>query len=214
MSQRTRAKIASGSVDRQRQIATGHAAGCGFGSLNALLAALPGQSRPASRTRRERRARTSCHPAAGRQRCDETRTDRPGLVWATTMATGIAFDSSAGFTLPNGAIRSPDASWMPIDRWNALTTQERARDWLRTICPDFVVELRSRVGYARKSSARRCRSISARGPAGLADRSRATAPSRSIGPAGRSRVFEKPATLSGEDVLPGFVLDLKGILFD
>jgi Uma2 family endonuclease len=47
------------------------------------------------------------------------------FVWAEANGTGEAFDSSAGFTLPNGATRSPDAAWIQADRWNALTPISR-----------------------------------------------------------------------------------------
>lgn len=46
-------------------------------------------------------------------------------AWAKKDGTGVSFDSSAGFTLPNGAVRSPDASWVRRERWNALTTPQR-----------------------------------------------------------------------------------------
>lgn len=62
-------------------------------------------------------------------------------VWAEKDGTGLGFDSSAGFTLPNGATRSPDASWMKIEKWNRLTEEEKAS--FAPICPDFVIELRS-----------------------------------------------------------------------
>lgn len=61
--------------------------------------------------------------------------------WADRDGTGETFDSSTGFTLPNGATRSPDASWIRGDRWNALTEAEKAS--FAPICPDFVIELRS-----------------------------------------------------------------------
>jgi Uma2 family endonuclease len=63
------------------------------------------------------------------------------FVWAEADATGEAFDSSSGFTLPNGATRSPDASWILSDRWNALAPEQQAS--FAPIAPDFVVELRS-----------------------------------------------------------------------
>ena len=56
---------------------------------------------------------------------------------------GAAFDSSTGFKLPNGANRSPDASWVRRDRWEALTPEQR--EGFMPLCPDFVVELRSRT---------------------------------------------------------------------
>jgi Uma2 family endonuclease len=62
-------------------------------------------------------------------------------AWTKKNGTGISFDSSTGFTLPNGAIRSPDASWVWRERWNALTKDQRER--FAPLCPDFVIELRS-----------------------------------------------------------------------
>ncbi|MBW4514099.1 MAG: Uma2 family endonuclease [Timaviella obliquedivisa GSE-PSE-MK23-08B] len=61
--------------------------------------------------------------------------------WADEDGTGEPFDSSTGFTLPNGAIRSPDAAWILSDRWNALASEEKTS--FAPIAPDFVVELRS-----------------------------------------------------------------------
>jgi Uma2 family endonuclease len=63
------------------------------------------------------------------------------FVWSESDATGEAFDSSSGFTLPNGATRSPDAAWILSDRWNALQPEQQAS--FAPIAPDFVVELRS-----------------------------------------------------------------------
>jgi Uma2 family endonuclease len=62
-------------------------------------------------------------------------------IWAEQDGTGECFDSSAGFTLPSGAMRSPDVSWIRLDRWNALTDTQKAS--FAPICPDFIIELRS-----------------------------------------------------------------------
>jgi Uma2 family endonuclease len=61
--------------------------------------------------------------------------------WAELDRSGLGFDSSSGFTLPNGATRSPDAAWIKLERWNALTDKQQAS--FAPICPDFVIELRS-----------------------------------------------------------------------
>ncbi len=61
--------------------------------------------------------------------------------WTEQDGTGIGFDSSAGFTLPNGATRSPDVAWIKLERWNALTAAQQAS--FAPICPDFAIELRS-----------------------------------------------------------------------
>jgi len=63
--------------------------------------------------------------------------------WADEDGTGYAFDSSTGFSLPDGSMRSPDAAWVPCERWNALT--EEQQDSFSPICPAFVIELRSRT---------------------------------------------------------------------
>lgn len=53
----------------------------------------------------------------------------------------MSFDSSAGFTLPDGAIRSPDASWVRRERWESLTKEDQ--EGFAPLCPDLVIELRS-----------------------------------------------------------------------
>lgn len=58
--------------------------------------------------------------------------------WSDEDGTGETFDSSAGFTLPNGATRSPDASWISLDRWDTLTDEQKSS--FAPICPDFVIE--------------------------------------------------------------------------
>ena len=59
--------------------------------------------------------------------------------WNRQNNLGKAFDSSTGFKLPNGATRSPDVSWIKIERWNALTQEQRKK--FLPLCPDFVIEL-------------------------------------------------------------------------
>lgn len=69
--------------------------------------------------------------------------DIEGQLWLWNRQTklGKVFNSSGGFHLPNGAARSPDAAWVKLERWEALTLQER--EGFAPLCPDFVVELRS-----------------------------------------------------------------------
>ena len=61
--------------------------------------------------------------------------------WTEQDQSGVAFDSSTGYTLPNGAIRSPDVSWVKRTRLSALTREQKQR--FLPVCPDFVIELRS-----------------------------------------------------------------------
>jgi Uma2 family endonuclease len=132
------------------------------------------------------------------------------VLWAMDDGTGVAFDSSTGFTLPNGAIRSPDASWILIERWNALTTDQREIGFA-PISPDFVVELRSRSDTKEKLRQKMGEYIDQGVRLGwMIDPLDGTVeiyrPGRPV------EILERPATLSGEDVLPGFVLKLTGIL--
>jgi len=62
-------------------------------------------------------------------------------LWAESDGTGVAFDSNGGFTLPNNAMRSPDAAWVDRRRLAPLTAEEKGK--FLPLCPDFVVELRS-----------------------------------------------------------------------
>lgn len=63
------------------------------------------------------------------------------IIWNRKRQGGICFDSSTGFKLPNGAVRSPDAAWIKIERWNALS--EKEKDQFPPLCPDFVIEIKS-----------------------------------------------------------------------
>jgi Uma2 family endonuclease len=129
--------------------------------------------------------------------------------WVDAAGLGIAFDSSAGFRLPNGAVLSPDASWITLDRWNALTPDEQDR--FVPLCPDFVVEIRSPSDPLSELRAKMREYLDQGARLGwLID------PLRNIVEIYRPRrpveTLEAPATLSGEDVLPGFTLDLADIL--
>ena len=61
--------------------------------------------------------------------------------WASEDKSGVFFDSSAGFTLPNKAVRAPDASWVRREKWTALSPRQRQR--FAPLCPDFVIEVAS-----------------------------------------------------------------------
>ena len=69
--------------------------------------------------------------------------NRQLATWAMVDGRGYVFDSSTGFTLPNGARLSPDAAWIKRERWEALSEDEQ--EGFAPLCPDFVIELRSRT---------------------------------------------------------------------
>ncbi len=121
---------------------------------------------------------------------------------------GTAFDSSTGFILPNGAIRSPDASWVRRERWQALTTKQRKG--FIPLCPDFVVELRSESDRRSELQAKMREYMDNGTRLGwLIDPQNHQVEIYRFGK--EVEVLVNPSQLSGEDVLPGLVLDLKRV---
>ena len=130
-------------------------------------------------------------------------------VWFEANETlGEAFDSSTGFKLPNGANRSPDASWVRRDRWDALTHKQQ--EGFIPLCPDFVVELRSKTD-SLKMLQTKMREYMANGTqlGWLIDPKNKRVEIYRIGK--ELEVLDQPSTLSGEDALPGFTLQLNRI---
>jgi Uma2 family endonuclease len=129
-------------------------------------------------------------------------------TWANQDGTGLGFDSSSGFTLPNGAVRSPDASWIRRERWNALTDAERAS--FAPICPDFVIELRSASDSLTRLQTKMQEYIDNGAMLGwLLDR-----PQRIVHiyrPDHAPEILETPDQVCGEPELPGFSLNLTNI---
>ena len=128
--------------------------------------------------------------------------------WVQKDGTGVGFGSSGGFTLPNGAVRSPDAAWIEKFRWEAIATEQRKK--FAPICPDFVIELRSQSDGLKVLQDKMQEYIDNRAMLGwLIDRQQ-----RKVyvyRPANPVEEMDNPATLSGDPVLPGFVLDLSQI---
>ena len=130
-------------------------------------------------------------------------------IWAKKDQTGIAFESDGMFTLPNGAKRAPDAFWILKDRYFALSQKEREESFA-LICPDFVVELRSKSDNLRKLQNKMREYIENGARLGwlidLAEkRVFVYRANKTI------EVLENPKTVSGEDVLQNFELDLSEI---
>lgn len=147
-------------------------------------------------------------PAGGETSNRNGRLNQQLFNWTDTDGTGIAFDSSGGFKLPNGADRSPDASWVKLERWNALTPEQQTK--FAPLCPDFVVELLSPSDSLKETQEKmkEYRDNGTRLGWLLNRKSRKVEIYRQ----GQDvEVLESPATLSGEDILPGFVLNLEPI---
>jgi Uma2 family endonuclease len=128
-------------------------------------------------------------------------------VWATKDGSGVAFDSSAGFILPNGAMRSPDAAWVKLSRLKKLNRREKEQ--FIPLCPDFVVEVASpsdKVSSLRKKMKEYMECGLRLGWLILPALSQVEVYS-SAG----VETLDSPATISGEPVLPGFKLELASI---
>lgn len=129
-------------------------------------------------------------------------------AWARRDGTGHAFDSSAGFTLPNGAMRSPDAAWVERSRLHALTSRQQER--FLPLSPDFVVELRS-PSDALPALVAKMREYVANGVrlAWLIDPLERRL--HVYRPGAEVVVFPEPAEVTAGPELPGFVLDLGAV---
>ncbi|WP_373524727.1 Uma2 family endonuclease [Nostoc sp.] len=133
--------------------------------------------------------------------------DIEGQLWFWNRQTklGKTFNSSTGFHLPNGADRSPDAAWVRQDRWDTLTKEQQ--DGFVPLCPDFVLELRSKNDNMEPLRAKMREYLENGARLGwLIDwknkKVEIYIPGRDV------EVLDNPVTLSGENVLLGFVLDL------
>ncbi|MGB3419068.1 MAG: Uma2 family endonuclease [Dolichospermum sp.] len=134
-------------------------------------------------------------------------------LWNRQTKLGKVFDSSTEFKLPSGAYRCPDAAWVKLARWDALSQEEKKR--FPPLCPDFVVELRSETDSLEKLRTK-MREYENNGAllGWLID---PQTPLVEIYRYGKDVEvlnfdFDNPPKLSGEDILPGFILDLQIIL--
>jgi Uma2 family endonuclease len=129
-------------------------------------------------------------------------------LWADAEGSGLVFDSSTMFRLPSGAYRSPDAAWISLERWQALTPQEQER--FPPICPDFVVELRSITDSLSTLQQKMQEYLDNGIRLGwlINPQSQQVEVYR---PHQATQILQTPNQLSGETVLPGFKLNTTGL---
>jgi Uma2 family endonuclease len=129
-------------------------------------------------------------------------------IWTKQDGTGVGFGSSGGFTIPSGAVCSPDAAWIKKTDWEAITLEKRQK--FAPICPEFIIELRSASDSLKVLKSKMEEYIENGTLLGwLIDRVQ-----RKVYVYRYNKVVEElenPTTLSGGDILPGFVLDLNPI---
>jgi len=134
-----------------------------------------------------------------------------GQLWTWTQRTGhgVSMDSSAGYALPGGAIRSPDASWIASARWDALAPEQRGG--FLPLCPNFVVELRSRTDGLANLQRKMDEYMAAGAELGwLIDPVEAQV--FVYRPRFDAERLVHPCVLQGDPLLPGFRLDLRDVL--
>ncbi|WP_392534810.1 Uma2 family endonuclease [Nostoc sp. C117] len=130
-------------------------------------------------------------------------------VWSEQDGTGITFSSSTGFKLSTGAERSPDASWIKLERWNSLSAKQQQK--FAPICPDFVVELKSSSDNLQTLKEKMEEYMSEPGIqlGWLIDRKQ-----RQVyiyRPGLSEECLDNPATVSGGLILPGFILNMSKV---
>jgi Uma2 family endonuclease len=129
-------------------------------------------------------------------------------IWNRQKQLGVCFDSSTGFKLPNGAERSPDAAWMSLEKWNHLTPEQQEK--FIPLCPDFVIELRSPCDDLKTLQKKMEEYINnGTGLGWLIDRQNRRVEVYRQGQA--KEILNNPESLSGENVLPEFILNLASI---
>ena len=129
-------------------------------------------------------------------------------AWEERDGAGIGFDSSTGFTLPNGAIRSPDVAWLRKERWEGLEKEQRRK--FPPLCPDFVVELRSESDSLPMVQDKMTEYITNGAQLGwlLDPFNRKVHIYRADGSV---EVLDNPESVSGAPLLEGFILDVQSL---
>lgn len=129
--------------------------------------------------------------------------------WNRKCKLGKVFDSSTGFRLANGALRSPDVSWIRIERWNSLSDQ--LKRGFAPIDPDFVIELLSPSDELRVAQQKMRKYLSCGVKLGwLINPDAQEVEVYRLGK--EPETLKNPSSLSGEEILPGLIVDLTDIL--
>ncbi|MDJ0567933.1 MAG: Uma2 family endonuclease [Pleurocapsa sp. MO_192.B19] len=128
--------------------------------------------------------------------------------WNNQHKLGKVFDSSTGFKLPNGANRSPDASWIPLARWDALTDEQKQK--FLPLCPDFAIELLSPSDKLAKTQSKMQEYLDNGMKLGWLINPQ-TQQVEIYRQGKKVEVLDCPDSLSGKSILPGLTLDIQAI---
>ena len=166
------------------------------------------QANPALNFERNAHQEIIIMPPAGSESSESCSELNYQLVhWNRQRRLGHTYESSAGFKLPDGSVRSPDAAWLSEAKWAQLTPEQRRR--FPPVCPEFVVEVKSPSDSLTDLKAKMVDYLSNGVQLGfLLDVATETAYVYRPGqPAETVQGYDQ--ALSGEPVLPGFQLDLR-----
>ena len=131
--------------------------------------------------------------------------------WHDRSQLGKPFGPTAGFILPNSAIRGPDAAWISQERWDSIPAADRER--FGRLCPEFVVEVRSPTDRKGALRVKMREYIDNGARVGWLIDSTIKAQTVEIYRPDRDvEILRHPKTISADPVVPGFTLDLAGIL--
>ncbi|MGB8698284.1 MAG: Uma2 family endonuclease [Thermosynechococcaceae cyanobacterium] len=145
-------------------------------------------------------------PVGGESGSREARLIAKLFVWNEQTGLGLVFSSSTVFKLPGGGDRSPDAAWVSLERWEVLTPEQRQK--FPPLCPDFVIELRSESDRLKPLQDKMQEYLAS----GLRLGWLINPQDRTVEIYRTGQVVEVlplPATVTGEAVLPGFVLAIE-----
>jgi Uma2 family endonuclease len=127
-------------------------------------------------------------------------------VWNNQKKLGKVFDSSTGFRLPLGGVRSPDASWIPQEKWDSLTSKEKQK--FLPLCPDFVIELLSPTDKLIETQNKMREYLENGTKLGwLINRETKQVEVYRINK--KVEILDNPSNVSGENILEEFVLEME-----
>ncbi len=148
------------------------------------------------------------HPSGGETSRSNSALNLQVGLWNEQTQLGEVFDSNGGFSLPKGGDRAPDVAWVKKERWDSLTPEQKEK--FLPLCPDFLIELLSPSDSLKKTQEKMQEYLDNGLRLGWLI-NRKTQEVEIYRQGQDVEILESPSTLSGEDVLPGFILNLQKI---
>lgn len=148
------------------------------------------------------------HPSGGETSRSNSALNLQVGIWNEQTQLGEVFDSNGGFSLPKGGDRAPDLAWVKKERWDSLTPEQKEK--FLPLCPDFLIELLSPSDSLKKTQEKMQEYLDNGLRLGWLI-NRKTQQVEIYRQGQDVEILQSPATLSGEDILPGFILNMQKI---